>query len=329
MKKKVSIIIPIYNVEKYLKKCVDSVLQQTYKNLEIILVDDGSPDKCGKICDTYEKEDNRIKVIHKINGGLSDARNKGIEYATGDYYFFLDSDDFLACDAIEYLVDLVETTNSDIGAFSIYYYNFLTHKKERAENVDKDYILEMNKEQALFQMINTKINFGWKACNKLYKSELFKNVRFPFGKLYEDVGTTYKLILNANKIVYSSIPKYYYVNNDQSITRTYLFNEKELARIEMAEQMCTEIDLKINNKKLSKKLNYFKCTQYLAVINIMIRSDCYNYYIIRKIKNIIRNNIFTLMKYADKKKMTQFICIFLSFNIYKYMFKRAINMRSE
>lgn len=219
--KKVSIIIPIYNVEKYLTKCVESVINQTYSNIEIILVDDGSPDKCGQICDEYAKKDKRIQVIHKKNGGLSDARNKGIEKSTGDYLFFLDSDDFIEKDTIEFLTKILEENNADLSVCSVYNYNPLTNEKKRDEDVSKDYIKVLNVEEALLLMLDTTKAFSWRAWNKLYKKELFNNVRYPIGKIYEDVGTTYRLILNSKKIVYSSNPKYYYVYNDCSITKTY------------------------------------------------------------------------------------------------------------
>lgn len=116
----VSIVIPIYNVEKYIHECVDSVINQTYKDLEIILVDDGSPDNCGKICDEYAKKDSRIKVIHKENGGLSDARNAGMEASTGEYIYFLDSDDYISLDAIDKLVTFISEQNADMIFFNAY-----------------------------------------------------------------------------------------------------------------------------------------------------------------------------------------------------------------
>ena len=121
MEKKVSVIIPVYNVEKYLKECIQSVLRQTYKNLEIILVDDGSKDNSGNICDEYAKRDERIKVIHKKNGGLSDARNAGIDICTGEYIAFLDSDDFIEEDMYEFLVKNLEKAKADISICQVYY----------------------------------------------------------------------------------------------------------------------------------------------------------------------------------------------------------------
>ena len=115
MKKLISIVLPIYNVENYIEKCMESVLNQTYKNIEIILVDDGSPDNCPIICDQYVKEDNRVKVVHKENGGLSDARNAGIKVANGDYITFIDSDDYVDKDYVEFLYNTIEETDADIA----------------------------------------------------------------------------------------------------------------------------------------------------------------------------------------------------------------------
>ena len=130
----ISIIVPIYNVEKYLKKCIDSIINQTYKNLEIILVDDGSPDNCGKICDEYAKKDNRIKVIHKENGGVSSARNVGVENATGEYIGFVDSDDYIEKDMYEVLINNLKKENADISIIS----NYEVYKNKIIENKKKE-----------------------------------------------------------------------------------------------------------------------------------------------------------------------------------------------
>ena len=117
----ISVIVPVYKVEPYIRKCVDSILGQTFSDIQVILVDDGSPDQCGKICDEYAKQDNRVEVIHKENGGLSDARNEGVKYATGKYILFVDSDDYIAEDLVEKTVEVAETQNCDIVLFDYYY----------------------------------------------------------------------------------------------------------------------------------------------------------------------------------------------------------------
>lgn len=212
MEELISIIVPVYNVEKYLEKCVKSIIKQTYKNIEIILVDDGSKDNSGKICDELEKIDNRIKVIHKENGGLSDARNAGLKIATGKYIGFVDSDDYIKEDMFETLYKLNKENNSDISIVSYYeIYN------ERVISVRESKELEiLNKIEAIKELlIDTKIqSYAW---NKLFKKELFNNIEFPTNKNFEDIATTLLLFEKANKIVLLEDPKYYYVRRDDSI----------------------------------------------------------------------------------------------------------------
>ena len=212
MSKLISVIIPVYNVEKYLEKCVQSVINQTYKNLEIILVDDGSTDSSGKMCDEISKTDSRIKVIHKKNGGISDTRNAALKIATGDYFGFVDSDDYIASDMFETLCNLLENNNSDISIVSFYefYKNKLigVRDSKNLENLSKlDAIKEL--------LIDSKIqSYTW---NKLFKRELFNDLEFPVGKNFEDIATTLLLFERANKVTLLEEPKYYYVRRDDSI----------------------------------------------------------------------------------------------------------------
>ena len=201
MENKVSVIIPVYKVEKYLEKCIDSVINQSYSNLEIILVDDGSPDNCGKICDKYAKKDNRIRVIHKTNGGLSDARNNGIKIATGNYIAFIDSDDYVTEDYIEYLLKLIIDNNSDISIVMPYEVdeNYIVKKIFKREK-----IYNYNSNDALKTMLYQK-KFETSAWGKLFKKNVVNGIYFPTGKIYEDIGTIYKYILRAKKITFSTI----------------------------------------------------------------------------------------------------------------------------
>ena len=154
MGKLVSIIVPVYNVQKYLKRCIDSIIAQTYENIDISLVDDGSKDESGKICDEYEKIDQRIRVIHKPNGGLSDARNKGMEIAKGEYIGFVDSDDYIAEDMFETLVNLLEETNSEISIVS--YYEYYNDKLISVRKADEKEV--MTKTEAIKELlVDTKI----------------------------------------------------------------------------------------------------------------------------------------------------------------------------
>ncbi|MGN1337401.1 MAG: glycosyltransferase family 2 protein [Candidatus Coprovivens sp.] len=211
MNKLISVIVPVYNVEKYLKKCIDSILEQEYTNLEIILVDDGSTDNSGNICDEYKKIDSRIKVIHKKNGGLSDARNKGINISTGDYLSFVDSDDFIDRKLYQ---DFIDNCHEDID---IYIFGILKVYDGVPFNYNKKgKISILNNIESMSKILNYELNNF--ACDKIYKRELFKSVEFPVNRSFEDIGTIYKLILNSNKIMVNSSEYYGYYQRSSSIT---------------------------------------------------------------------------------------------------------------
>lgn len=208
----ISIIIPVYKVEKYLEKCIQSVINQTYKNIQIILVDDGSPDNCGKICDEYAKKDHRIEVIHKSNGGLSDARNKGLEIAKGEYIGFVDSDDYIESDMYEVLYNLLKQYNVDVSICNFY---TVSQEKIAIKNADNG-IKEYNRIEILKEILldNNIQSYAW---NKLYNKDLFDEIKYPVGKKYEDIGTTFYLLEKCNKVVVTGKPEYYYINRQDSI----------------------------------------------------------------------------------------------------------------
>lgn len=208
----ISIIIPVYKVEKYLEKCIESVLKQTYTNLQIILVDDGSPDNCGKICDEYAKKDPRIEVIHKVNGGLSDARNVGIAKAKGKYIGFVDSDDYIKEDMYEILINLIKEYDADVSICNLY---DVIDGKEYIRN-NENGIQEYSRLEILKEVLLDK-NIQSYAWNKLYKKELFDEIKYPIGKKYEDIGTTFYVFEKCNKIVVTSEPEYYYLKRSDSL----------------------------------------------------------------------------------------------------------------
>ena len=214
---KVSIIVPIYNVEKYLKRAVDSIIAQTHKNIEILLVDDGSPDSCGDICDEYALNDNRIIVIHKKNGGLSSARNAGIEKATGKYILFVDSDDYILPNMVERLLN-VAYNNCDIVQCDF----FRFEDKIPESPLKKDFEVITSK-SALNRIDSAEYMAAW---NKLYIAELFDDIRFPDGKIHEDVGCTYKLFYKAQKIAIIKDKLYGYFTNPCSITTSKIKSNK-------------------------------------------------------------------------------------------------------
>lgn len=230
----ISVIVPVYKVEAYLERAITSIIQQTYERLQIILVDDGSPDRCGSICDSYAKKDRRIEVLHKENGGLSDARNAGLDVASGDYIVFLDSDDYIAPFFIETLLNAVFFTGADV-AFCPYQtvknMEPVQFSRPRSdEQLQKEHYLVYNRKELLWNMYDRNhkdATYFIVAWNKLYKASLWENIRFPKGKIHEDEATTYKIFHKAKKGVYVTWPMYGYFCAPGSITREE-FHKKRL-----------------------------------------------------------------------------------------------------
>ena len=213
MNELISIIIPVYNVDSYLEICVQSVLNQSYKTIEIILVDDGSTDSSGVICDKLARNDRRVRVIHKPNGGLSDARNIGIKNAKGDYFFFVDSDDQIDLQSLEYLYELLKEHDSEIAICDLlhcYTEDVITYNygKKVIDYSSKDAIIEM-----LYQK-----SFLVSACGKLFAKKCFDDISFPVGIIYEDSAVMYKIFERASSIVYSDAKLYAYMHRNETIT---------------------------------------------------------------------------------------------------------------
>lgn len=218
MKDLISVVVPVYRVEQYLDQCMQSILKQTYPNLEIILVDDGSPDRCGEWCDKYQKNDVRVQVIHQKNGGLSKARNAGIERATGDYITFVDSDDYIHPKMYEILLSQMKRLDAEVGICDYLEVSDTETRMFRAEVKDEDALLFTKKEAKNGYYIYEKKARFVVAWNKLYKRELFDKVRYPEGKVHEDTYTTYKALYKAKGIAWVNKPLYYYRIRNSSIT---------------------------------------------------------------------------------------------------------------
>lgn len=210
----ISVIVPVYKVEQYLSRCIDSIIHQTYRNLEIILVDDGSPDRCGIICDEYAKRDNRIRVIHKENGGQSDARNVALDVMTGDYVMFVDSDDWIDSETCETVLNQVIEHQADIVIFGM---KTICSSGKVTKTLFK-IKGEISKSIGMSALILNDRSIGNYPWNKIYKSSLFEKVRFPKGFIYEDQGTTYKLFHNANSIYVFPGSFYNYFKRTDSTT---------------------------------------------------------------------------------------------------------------
>lgn len=211
---KLSIIVPVYKVEPYIHKCVDSILYQTFTDFELILVDDGSPDNCGKICDEYAQKDEHVRVIHKKNGGLSDARNFGLEVAVGEYISFIDSDDWVDKNIYTESLDYMKKNDLDIVCFDVT--EVRSSKTLVRHKFESDKVFEA--EDGLYKILVDEIDNS--ACNKIFKRSIWKDVRFPVGRRFEDVATTYKVFSNASKIGYMKKAYYYYLKREGSIIAT-------------------------------------------------------------------------------------------------------------
>lgn len=295
--KLISIIVPIYKVEQYLDKCIQSIINQTYRNLQIILVDDGSPDNCGKICDEYALKDDRIEVIHKINGGISDARNIGISKAKGKYIGFVDSDDFIDKNMYKDMYNLIEEKKADVCICN--FYNVIDDNNI-IKNSNKG-IQEYNKMDILREILLDKQiqSYAW---NKLYKRELFDNIKYPVGKKYEDIGTTFYILEKCNKVVVTDLPKYYYLNRADSIVNS-LSEQTVMDYVDLINKRYDYIENKFN--KLTRYNVY-----YLARTLITSYTDLQN--IENPGKEIIEklNNLYNKTRQAIKEHEKEVIDLF-------------------
>ncbi|SFO24716.1 Glycosyltransferase involved in cell wall bisynthesis [Pseudobutyrivibrio sp. UC1225] len=214
--KLISVIVPVYNVESFLDCCITSIIKQTYTNFELILVDDGSKDSSGTICDEWYKKDSRIKVIHQSNGGLSAARNAGLNQAKGEYICFVDSDDFLKENYLEAFMIAMKKTDADIAICDI----VSSRLAETEKPLDEVIILNSSKEcrEWLVNPLSREYVLMVVSWNKMYKREIFNDLRFDKGKFHEDEFMINKLLQKINKVTFVPIKSYVYRNNDESIT---------------------------------------------------------------------------------------------------------------
>lgn len=226
----ISVIVPVYKTQQYLDRCISSIRNQTYENLEIILVDDGSPDRSGEMCDALALEDSRIRVVHKENGGLSSARNAGIDVMTGEYAAFVDSDDDIALDMIETLYSLCVTHGAQIACGGVEKVNDQGHVGYFNENLT-DFLL-LTREEALRELLdNYRITNS--LCDKLFHKSIFDGIRMTRGIIYEDCDIMYRCMQKTERVVYTAKPLYRYYLSQGSILRS-VFNAKQFDIITVA-----------------------------------------------------------------------------------------------
>ena len=230
----ISVIVPIYNVEKYVNKCVGSIVNQTYTNLEIILVDDGSPDRCPEICDEWAKKDSRIKVIHKKNGGLSDARNAGMKIASGDYIVFVDSDDWIAPEMYERLLMAIKNDNSDIAACAV---KMVWEDGSSSKLLTLRTNCVLSQYEAQSELLSEK-KLKQPVFYKLYRMENIRHIPFEKGKYHEDVFWSYQAIGCAKRVSLSDYIGYFYLQRIESI----MGSGYSLKRLDAMEAYCNRYE---------------------------------------------------------------------------------------
>ena len=319
-KELISIIVPVYNVEKYLKKCVDSIVNQTYKNLEIILVDDGATDNSGKICDELVELDNRIKVYHKKNGGLSDARNYGVERATGDYIGFVDSDDYIDAEMYEKLYEAIKKENVDVAECNLK----IVYPEKTDLFTDQKYYQICNKQEYLEEYLKIEKIFG-SACVRLTKADIARKLKFPVGKLYEDTYYAYDLIGIVDKYVIVDNPYYNYLMRENSITNAK-FNPRIFDLIEIVEKFHTNVYK--NYPSLKEAADCRKMYAYFSVLNsILLEEDFKNNSFYKQIIDYFKEEYTKLLrnKYITRNRKLSILLIKFSINLYRKVLLRYKN----
>lgn len=315
---KLSIIVPVYKVEPYLDKCVQSILNQTFRDFELILVDDGSPDRCGEMCDDWAKRDTRIKVLHKQNGGLSDARNAGIDIAQGVYIGFVDSDDYIKPDMFEVLVTNLENCHADI---SICGYVDVYANGEKHESLCRDQFV-WNKEDVIENVLGGKL-LSVHAGTKLYRRELFQEVRYPVGKISEDAYIIMDILDQVGLAVFTPYSAYYYVHRDGSInTSTYKVSDN--TRVEGHYKNYQYIKENFPRLKLLAYDRWLGAIAYVAhkmAFSGIKESESEDG---RKFFTILRKNIFRIYRshyFSGKRKLSVTLLV-MNKDLYRFMIRK-------
>ena len=312
MNKKLSVIVPIYGVETYLKKCLDSIICQTYNNLEIILVDDGSPDRCPEICDEYAKKDSRITVIHKQNGGLSDARNVGLSIATGEYVTFVDSDDWLENNMYECLMVAAEqnSVKMAVGGVKVFDENSGTYRKDYGSQAITERIVKKeNYIREVFLGI-------WSAWDKIYHRSLFENIKFPIGEFNEDEAIMLDLIDKCEEVYITTNPLYvHFVRATDSLTAARFTARK----IDWFRHCQRNLDIVKKFYPLVMDAAEFRyLTSLMWCLNNMTSNPDEFSSEIYELSHIMRKNIFRALRnrYLSKKEKIRSVLIGVNYKLF-------------
>lgn len=310
----ISVIVPVYKAEPYLERCINSIRNQTYTNLEIVLVDDGSPDRCGEMCDAFAAEDSRIRVVHKKNGGSSSARNVGLDVVSGNYVGFVDSDDWIEQNMYERLLELLQTHQAEIAACGIrcdsvdgkaisYFYRATQPPEE---------ICVFNREEAVLELIHAR-RISNSFCDKLFHAQVLKQMRFPVGMVSEDFDLMPSCIISVNKVVFDSSPMYHYIMTTDSNTRGKFkasrFTQSNVSR----KHIC------FYEEKFPQFSHVAQAKHVEICLEIIYDSSCASEFseqreqLIREIKGIMNKKVFSCLMNKIKVKY-----ILLCINPYLY-----------
>lgn len=317
-----TVAVPVYNVQKYLKRCIDSLIRNKIENYEVLLVNDGSTDKSGEICDKYALKYDFIKVIHQENRGLAEVRNVCIKNAKGKYISFIDSDDYIIDNTYSHLMDLIYEYEADILCFGVI--NLYEGIKDNIKSINnyQEIITILSAKTALEEMLLPK-HIDVITCNKIIKKSLYSNISYPSGKLYEDMFTNYKVISKAQKIISTNFKFYCYFHRNGSIGRmnfNYKTMDLSVAVDEVFEYGKTFCDGNINNLFVGKLF------WNIVVINFMIKSATYNDKFIKNIQKFGRKNIYKILsnKYINLTRKIQMFIFCYWFNLYKLIYIKFI-----
>lgn len=306
----ISVIVPVYNVEKYLERCVKSIAAQTYKDLEILLIDDGSTDKSGEMCDDFQQTDSRIKAFHKQNGGLSDARNYGIEHSAGEFISFVDSDDYIDEKMLETLHRLITENDADLAvcsAMDVFEGKEVTQVKEIKE-------FNLNKVESYKYMLRG--DGIPSACNKLYKRQTVGNVKFPVGKLYEDGFFTPQILKKVEKTAVTSKPMYYYFRRADSIT-TKPFRKGDLDVIE-AYDKCVKQVKELCPEALPYAEFRYRNAYFNVLDKMLMRDDCKEIPEYKQVVKYLKKHTAQIVKDPGFGKMRKIAAVALKFSVPLY-----------
>ena len=304
---KISVIIPVYNVEKYLEKCIDSILNQTYKNLEIILVDDGSNDNSGNMCDKFAREDKRVRVIHKKNGGASSARNAGLDIATGEYIGFIDSDDFVDLDFYEVLYNNLVEENADMSMCKLL--DCYGDVNKTNKKVTK---FVYTTEEAIKVVLEAKITSVF-AVNKLYKRDIFNGLRYKEGDIAEDAEIILDVLMKCKKVVFLDAEKYYYIHRENSVTTSKFNRERSYDVIRAYEK-----NLKLIKENYPSLINVAEMRLCWANFQVLDRSILKNLKVDMSIVKYLRKRFLHIMKdscFTTNRKISM-IMLMINKNLY-------------